>query len=311
MNGASIDRQMPQGHEVFLDHTGFFAADLGTAGAALERLGFQVSGMNVQYNADSAGGLAPSGTSNRLVKLRRGFLEILAATSETPLADQLRQGLARYEGLHVVALTHPDMVAQRARLVDAGFAMQEPVNLRRRIATPEGERQMAYSVLRTEPGVMPEGRVQMLTTHTPEFFWTPGVTEHANGADALTDLLICVENVREAAGRFGQFTARQPEFREGLAEIALDRGRIVVAEGDRVGAMLPGYAPPILPHIVGQGIRTRDMAVSAHFFAQAGVGPAVSRGGMGCIGPTDALGAYLLFHDRTVARPWTALAACA
>ena len=79
-----VDRQMPVGDEVFLDHVGFFVADLDDAGRRLTRLGFQVSAVNVQTN-DVNGELRPSGTSNRLARLRRGYLEVLAATHDTPL----------------------------------------------------------------------------------------------------------------------------------------------------------------------------------------------------------------------------------
>src|SRR6185312_7152460 len=92
------ERQLPERDEVFIDHVGYFVADLDTAGAQLERLGFRVSLANVQTNADASGALKPSGTSNRLARLRRGFLEILAATHATPLADQFNQALARYSG---------------------------------------------------------------------------------------------------------------------------------------------------------------------------------------------------------------------
>src|SRR5437764_1107111 len=120
-----IDRQLPVRDEVFVDHVGYFVHDLDAAGTQLERLGFRVSAINVQTNADASDALKPSGTSNRLAKLKYGFLEMLAATHDTPLADQFKQALARYSGLHLIALSAADMHSERARLIDAGFAMQE------------------------------------------------------------------------------------------------------------------------------------------------------------------------------------------
>ncbi|NKB58550.1 MAG: hypothetical protein GKS00_19650 [Alphaproteobacteria bacterium] len=302
-----IDRQMPKGEEVFLDHVGYFASDLHEAGNRLARLGFQTSSVNVQYNSDAAGELVPSGTSNRLAKLRRGFIEILAATSETPLAGQLRRGLARYEGLHVIALTNPDMERQRTRLLDAGFAMQPLVNLRRRISAPDGGRQMAYSILRTESDVMPEGRVQMLTTHTPELFWTPGVSVHDNRADGLTDLLICVDDPLEAADRFSRFTNRDAAATGDFYSIALDRGRILVARAERVAAVLPGFEPPDMPYVVGQGIRSVDLETTERVLRRGEIRPIMSNNDIVCVGPADALGAYLLFHTERMTHPWSSL----
>ncbi len=308
MNDANIDRQMPQGEEVFLDHAGYFAADLEQAGDQMARLGFQVSGVNVQYNADAAEALTPSGTSNRLVKLRRGFLEILAATSETPLAEQLQRGLARYAGLHVVALTSPDMAAHRDRLIGDGFAMQPFVNLRRKISAEDGERTMAYTILRTEPDVMAEGRVQMLTTHTPALFWTPGVTEHENRADALTDLLICVDDRSEAAARFGRFAGRIPEYGADIGIVALDRGRILFAHELEIEAFLDRFAPPDTPYIAGQGVRSADIEMTGQVLHDAKLRPIYSDADLICLDPRDGLGAYLLFHSASISHPWMELA---
>ena len=124
---AWIDRQVPEGDEIFYDHIGYFVPNLETAGAQLEKLGFQVSAINIQYNENEAGELIPTGTSNRLAKLNRGFIEVLAATGESALADQLLAMLARYQGLHVIALTHPDMTRTATRLSDAGIDMQDAV----------------------------------------------------------------------------------------------------------------------------------------------------------------------------------------
>ena len=43
------DRQLPVGDQVFLDHFGYFVADLETAGLRLKRLGFQVTPINSSF----------------------------------------------------------------------------------------------------------------------------------------------------------------------------------------------------------------------------------------------------------------------
>ena len=305
---AWIDRQLPQGDEIFLDHVGFFVTDLEVAARQLERLGFQVSPLNVQHNADEHGELVPTGTSNRLALLERGFIETLAATGETPLAVQLRGAVARYQGLHLIALTHADMAAQRRRLVNAGFAMQRIVNLRRRVATVEGERLIAYSVLRTEPGEMAEGRVQMLTNHTPELLWTPGSTAHDNQVDALTQLLICVRDPVEAALRYGRFFGREIKGDQERAVVALDRGDILLVSPSRAAAMLPDLTLPDLPYIAGIALRSADLAATRRVLMREQIKTPIATDELICVGPSDALGAYLLFHAESVDAPWQALA---
>jgi len=304
---AWIDRQLPQGDEIFLDHIGYFVADLETAAHQLTRLGFRVSPLNVQYNANERGDLVPAGTSNRLALLDRGFIETLAATAETPLADQLRSALARYQGLHLIALTHADMAAQRRRLINAGFGMQRIVNLRRRIPTSKGERLAAYSVLRTEPGEMAEGRVQMVTNHTPELLWIPGSTVHDNRVDALTQVLICVRDPAEAALRYGRFCDREIEGDEHCAVVALDRGDIVLVSPSRAADMLPTLALPDLPYIAGIALRSADVAATRGALTGNAIEPPIATDELICVGPADGLGAYLLFHAASIDSPWPSL----
>jgi Glyoxalase-like domain len=300
------DRQLPVGEEVFLDHVGLFVHDLEAAGQQLERLGFDVSPINLQQNADAAGTLRPSGTSNRLAVMRRGFLEILAATHDTPLAAQLRAGLARHQGIHLIALSHADVSAERARLAAAGFRMQRVVHLRRHRQMPDGLREVAWSVLRPEPGVMAEGRVQFAFCHTPELTWPDGVSGPENGADGLTDLLLCVEDRREAAARYGRYAGRPPANEGAFSVVALDRGRLVFTQPDDLPKIMP--APPTIPFMAGQAVRSTSIAATRDALARRGVTPLFAAADLVCVGPADALGACLLFHPPSMSAPWSALA---
>jgi hypothetical protein len=303
------DRQLPQGGEVFLDHVGFFVDDLRSAGQRLERLGFQVSPINLQQNADEKGALRPSGTSNRVARLRRGFIELLAATHETPLADQLRCALARYQGLHLIALSHADIPAQRTHLIAAGFAMQATVRLRRHVQAADGLREIAWSVLRPQPGVMPEGRVQFALCHTPALVWPDDAPALANAAEGLTDILLCVEDRREAADRYGRYAGRRPADNAGLDVVALDRGRMVFVGSTQAPAILPVFQPAAVPLMAGQALRSSDLAATRAVLQRNGVVPVFVDEDLVCVGPADALGAYLLFHAAGVHEPWAALRA--
>ena len=305
---AESDRQLPAGNEIFLDHVGYFAADLGVAGGQLERLGFQVSPVNLQQNPDAGGVLRPSGTSNRLAMLRRGFIEVLAVTHDTPLAERVKEALRRYAGLHLIALSHDDLAAQRARLVAAGFKMHDTVNLRRQTQTPDGPREVSWSVLRPEAGALPEGRVQYVKCHTPDAVWPPALTRHPNKADAVTDMLLCSNDRRASAERLGRYAARKPEHEGARSTLALDRGRLVFVEPGEAAKFLPGFAAPDLPFMAGQAIRSADLAATRDALARNGMKPVVDRGDLVCVGPSDALGGYLLFHAAKVDDPWGTLA---
>ena len=297
------DRQLPERGEVFLDHVGYFVTDLDAAGSRLERLGFRVSLTNVQTNVDAKGALKPSGTSNRLARLKRGFIEMLAATHDTPLADQFKQAIARYSGLHLVAFSAEDMRAERARLIDAGFAMQEVIELKRRDRTLPGTPEVHFSVLRPQPGLMAEGRIQWVRPHTPEIVWRSETITTENGAEGLTDMLICVDDPASVAAHCGRYVGRAPVMRGELHAIALDRGGLVFVDAAQAGKILPGLRPASLPFMAGQALRA-DLALTCEVLARTGIKPVFSSEEIICLDPGDALGGYLLFHSPDVSDPW-------
>ena len=302
-----VDAQLPEGNQVFLCHVGYFVADLADAGAAFERLGFQVSPINVLSHADAEGRQAPGGTSNRLVRLRRGFLELLAATHDTPIADQLKAELARYPGLHLISASHDDIPATRERLIAAGFRVTPMVELRRPAKTPEGLREVGWSVQRLEPGEMAEGRVQFVKSHTPDLSWPADAIVHENRADGLSDLLICVADRGEAAARYARFTGREPAAKNGEAILPLERGRIVILEPAEAERQLPGFTLPSLPYMAGIAVRSADLGATAAVLGRRGITPRFADDDLICLGPEDALGSYLLFHRAGIVEPWQAL----
>lgn len=299
------DRQLPERDEVFIDHVGYFVADLDAAGRQLERLGFRVSLVNVQTNADASGALKPSGTSNRLAKLKFGFLEMLAATHDTPLADQFRQQIARYSGLHLIAFSAADIAATRRRLVSAGFAMQDVVELKRRDRTLPGAPEIHFSVLRPQPGVMTEGRIQWVRPHTVDSVWRPE-TISDNGAEGLTDILLCVDDPAAVAARYGRYVGQTPVVRGGMHVVALNRGGLVFADADQAAKVLPDFRASSLPFMAGQALRA-DLA-RVRVVLKQNITPVFESNNLICLGPRDALGGYMLFHAPDVSDPWAALA---
>ena len=221
--------QTPAGNQIFLDHVGWFVPDMDAAGRQFEDLGFVLTPFVAQHNADPGGGPpVPAGTGNRCAMLRRGYLEILTASdgAETPLARQLNAAVARYTGLHLIAFTIDDADAAHTRLEAGGFAPLPPVHLRRPLELPDGGKaEVAFTVLRVPPGVMEEGRVQMLRQETPDLVWQEHLLARDNGIAALGGVLLCVDDPVAVSHRFSGFTGRGAPGGEDKRVIGLDRGR--------------------------------------------------------------------------------------
>jgi hypothetical protein len=154
--------------------------------------------------------------------------------------------------------------------------------------------------------VMAEGRVQWVHPHTPDIVWWAETITTENGAEGLTEMLICVDAPDAVATRYGRYVGRAPVMRGGLHAIALDRGGLVFADARQAARMLPDFRPPSLPFMAGQALRA-DLARTREALARNGVEPVFAGDDVVCVGPSDALGGYLLFHKPTVSDPWRAL----
>ena len=159
---------VPAASGTVLDHVGLFVPDMARAARAMEQLGFTLTPYTPQRHTLEKGELAPTGTANRLAILQRGYIELLTAIGDTPLASQMRRATLRYPGAHLIAFGSADAEATHRRLAEEGFDPLPLVRLQRGAATPVGEGLARFSVVRVPPDRMPEGRMQFCRHHTPE-----------------------------------------------------------------------------------------------------------------------------------------------
>lgn len=239
-----MPNQLPRPGEVFLDHTAFFVPEMDAAADVLERCGFRLTPFTMQTNRDG-NATVPSGTGNRCAMLKNGYLELLTATSETPLSAQLKERIADHPGLHLAAFTSADAAAEHRRLAKANFPTLPLVDMRR----PVGDDFARFTIARIAHSAMPEGRAQFLTHHTEKLVWLPDMLDHPNGAEALTALWIAADDPAEPAARYVRFTGRPAQHDSEMTSIALDRGRLNFATPAflrETYGIVPAGRPPCL-----------------------------------------------------------------
>jgi hypothetical protein len=263
---ADVDRQLPLGDEIFLDHVGHFVRDRDAAGRALARAGFAPTPPSIQGNPDGS----PTGTGNITAMLERGYIEVLFKTADTPLGRELEAALARYVGVHLAAFAVTDAVRAHPRLAAAGFRMRPLVEMQRPVDTPWGPDRAAFTIARVESGEMPEGRMQIFTHRTEQTVWQQRWLAHPNGARALLDLVIAVADLNEAAARFARFTARPAEPNQFGRAIHLDRGRVQLVEPSRLEELI-GVPAPALPFIAAYGVAVRSLDDAENALRRGGI----------------------------------------
>jgi hypothetical protein len=286
-----MPNQLPTPGEIFLDHTAFFVPAMEAAAAALERCGFRLTPFTIQTNREGDA-TVPSGTGNRCAMLRNGYLEVLTATSDTPLSAQLRERIADHPGLHLAAFASADAAAEHRRLVAAGFPTMPLVDMRR----PVGGDFARFTIARIAHGTMPEGRAQFLTHHTKSLVWLPDMLDHPNGAEALDALWIAADDPSEPAARYARFTGRLARRDGDLTTIALDRGSLYFATPAHLQQALGVTPAGTLSCLVAASIRVASLTRLEACLSGTGLDYRRTASAITVAVPKE-LGDALLFHE--------------
>ena len=291
-----IGAHVPPPGVLNLDHVAHFVPDSDAASAALEQLGFTLTPFSPQSHRLQPGGpLVPAGTANRCVMLESGYVEFLTPTGHTPIADQLRAGIQRYIGVHLVAFGTSAPDADHERLAREGFDPLAPVALQRPISTATGEQTARFTVVRVPPGRMPEGRIQFCQHHTPELVWQSRWLQHRNGAVALAAVILCVADPQEAAERFSRFSGLSRTTEASGWTIETSRGALMFVDAAGVKRML-GLERPTIPWIAGYVIDCSDVAVARTALQRAGFAPRPLSNGPVLVHLPEVLGGAIVFQ---------------
>lgn len=288
--------RFPKGDEIFLDHVGIFVPEFEASAAALERLGFLLTPLAVHESALTPGApLTRLGTANRCAMLREGYIEMLGPLGDTPMAQHVRRRLARYPGLHLIAFSACDPERWHALLTARGLRPDPVARIQRPVPTPVGPQLVRGSIVRPPVDSWPEARVQTVFHETPEIMWPAAYLGHANGAEAVTSLLIVVEDVAAAADRFAALTDREAVVEGRRRRVILDRGSLLLVEVSEASILLPGLIVPTLPFCAAIAIRS-DTGASAAHFERRKVPYTKTPDGLR-IEARHGLGATFVFHD--------------
>jgi Glyoxalase-like domain len=179
-----------------LDHVVHVVRDLAAAGAAYERLGFQVGAENVH----------PWGTRNRLVQLPGFYIELLSIRESVKLPPPAPRSYsfgafnreflqACGEGLSSLALQSSDPKVEAAEFDKTGFGSFEVVDFARKGKRPDGsEIEVAFSLAFAHDPASPHAGFFTCFHKTPERIWFPESQRHHNGARNIAAAVLVAEN---------------------------------------------------------------------------------------------------------------------
>lgn len=289
---------------VALDHVGVAARDLAPMAAAYERLGFALSPVAQQSGRRRPDlPVEPWGSGNRCAFLRHGYIELIAILDPALYDNTLNRFLARYPGMHILALAITDEAANLARMRAAGIEIPGVAWLERPVE-PGGPIAKFARLPFPDP---PEGRVQLIRHLTPELVWQERWMNHANKAVALEEAILCAREPAETAARLsrvaglpvepdpaGGFLLRLPGAARAAGPFApAMETRVRVLAEESLPAVLPGMTAPASPFMAGMVIRTEDGGAAARQVL-AGIPTRAAPAGL-MVPPEHAAGAAVVF----------------
>ncbi|MEW2194434.1 VOC family protein [Streptomyces microflavus] len=323
-----------------LHHVGHVVSDMGEALNLYRRLGFTLAPPAYPAMAPSKGAAPePFGAANTHADFPRNFVELVTcvpqggatrAPSEAKLvplqapAELLPQlverisstsaniaaSLERFEGLHILMFSSPDIDAATARLSAACVAHGGVNTVHRAVETADGTRTESVRYLEigsrepaARPGTVAEGRVGVVADLDP-LVQAARQLDHPNGALDLVEVVTCVaEADLDATGARYQDYLGSPAQADGPSRFFdLDGARLTLVTDSQLSTVLPGEHTPAVPAFVAYAVAVRDLAATRKLLHDNGFPLSRTDSGDIFVPAVSALGAAIIFCEASQVR---------
>lgn len=294
---------------VRLHHVGHVVADMAQAIAHYERLGFRMPPPSCPAVPLHEGGAPePFGTGNTHADFPHSFLELVARIEdgagdrlpadarlvplEAPaealpgLVERIRETSAnmaaclnRFEGLHILMFSSPDIDAAASRLSDAGVRHGGVNTVRRATASdaPEDTATVRYLEISGDgpdarPGSVTEGRVGVVADLDPDLRGA-SLLDHPNGAVDLVAAVLCVadRDVAAVQRRYETYLGRTARPDGPARVFELNEATLTVVPASGLATVLPGERPTALPAFAGCTVAVRDLSRTRELLRRNGL----------------------------------------
>lgn len=324
-----------------LHHVGHVVEDMTQAIGLYERMGFVVPPPSCPAMPRSEGAEPePFGAANTHADFADSFLELATCvedgdagrlppgTRPVPLeapaevlpvlvrrigetSANLARCLDRFQGLHILMFSSPDIDEAAARLTAAGIR-HGGVNTVRRAAPPGAEApvetvrylEIDGSGPGAGPGAVAEGRVGVVADLDPATR-DAGRLGHPNGAVGLVGATLCVADLEMAAvrQRYETYLGRTARQEGPVQVFDLDGADLTLVPDAHLADFLPGERPPALPALVACTVLVRDLAVTGDLLRRSGLPVRETPSGDIFVPAEAALGTAVVFRpaDRPTA----------
>ena len=277
-----------------LDHVAVVVHDLAQARDRYARLGFQLT-----PQSSHKGRLTPDGpielwgAGNHCAMFDQGYLEVYGVTNPALYHDHVDAYLAKYPGLHLVAIGCDDADAAREDLAGRLDAVEAIVEVQRDVPYGDSTRLGRFRILHLPDGAFPEADLFFIEHPTRDVLWQPTLLNQPNGVVGLAGVSICTDDPAATTNRLTRILGLQPA----ADRFPLDGGFVEVVPPRR---LTDGPTPPT-PFVATAWFDVADIEATARYFTSQGISFDKLDQTVIAVGPGEAEGAALIFRagDRT------------
>ncbi|MBO0993167.1 VOC family protein [Bacillus sp. SD088] len=290
-----------------LHHVGLITKNMEETIERYERLGFTFTPLSMPKVIQKSGGDPEElGVGNRTAIFRNNYLEVLGVVNENiwnAVSKEQRgpfdidEPLNRYEGLHVMHFGTDDLEAVRQRLVKQGTPCSDIRPFQRPVNTPEGTQMMKAKSLFFPEASNPEALIQIAQHLTPDLVLQPRYMQHTNGAQTVTEIIVCAPNPLHYADKYRMYTGCDYVQKGNLHIVELGFSTVIVVAPEHLGEVIPESTPPTLPYLAGFTVATSDLGMPRHVLTENQVSFQEHDDRL-IVGSQDACGCAVLFETE-------------
>ena len=279
-----------------LDHAAVMVRNLHSSAMAYKRLGFCLTPISQHSGALTSGGeVVQWGCANYCIMLQKGYLELMGVIDSNLYDNKIPEFIERYEGIHILAFGCMDCAAAANHLAEQGFGVNGIHFLARSLDTPFGERRAEFNLARLPFEEMPEGRVLAIQHLTPQYLWQDRYLTHSNGAIALDEIVVCVEEPITVVKRYEKFFGKPASEKFNLWKFALRQGNFVITTPETLLTKFD-INPPTMPYAAAMKIKTQGLKTTRGILEKNHVVYTETKYGLQ-VSAAEAAGANIIFTE--------------
>jgi hypothetical protein len=294
-----------------LHHISLIESDMDATIRRYEQIGFIFTPLSMPRIILKPGGEPETlGVGNRTAIFQMNYLEVLAVVDKErwgkiPKAQRgpydIDPHIQRYEGLHVMHFGTDNLEAVKARLSKQETPSSDIRPFQRPVDTPEGPRMMHAKSIYFPEDKNPEALIQIAQHLTPELIFQDRYMHHPNGAQTITEIIVCAENPLPYAEKYFKYTSCKNEQRDDFQVVDLGYSRILIVSPEKIMKLIPNFAPTTLPYLAGFTVAVQDLETPRKVLSENKV-PLIENEGRLIVLPKDACGSAVLFEIQCAKR---------